>query len=287
MTKQPRSQTALLDKVLAGVPDDIATRLSTYAPGSLSADVWASCRTEVLTLVVATEPVSVTDARYTACALCVFVEWARREIGRVELRAAVTDCNVDRWFFAATTDRSKGVRQNYRARLRRVVRVLAGDPARTKRHPRGVAPIGYEGDELAVLVTAAEHSPDLAFALACAFADGTTVKQRLLPSVADPGAAEVFCRSFGLPSGWLDSASVCEPVSERTWRRARRAACAVGVDLTADRLHTTWLVWALDCTTPLRLLASSIGLTRADMEHAYPHLPLPTANTYRRYLRGE
>ena len=73
---------------------------------------------------------------------------------------------------------------------------------------------------------------------------------------------------------------------EEEWARARAAAEAAGVTLTAARLRATWVAAQLSAPRPVARIAHTCGLTRADLGNAVGHLPPVDTQEARRLLRG-
>lgn len=257
------------------ISPEVAAYLDGYRPTCLSAERWASCRDEVLRLVTATEPGEASDAKQTVGALCGFLAWASVTFGCVAPTDVVSDANVERWFQSLEGSKGKGTRSNLRARLRRVLRVLAGDEARMTRSERTTGPAPYSTAELTTLAAVARGSAALSTALALALVAGVVVPHAAGAAVPAPGQAREACAALALPCEWIDTIPRGDAAvfSDVLWSEARRAAERHGVNLLADRLRTTWLVHVLDACRPATDLARWYRLTRADLERALPHLP--------------
>lgn len=233
------------------LPEDLAGYLRGYRPHALTGEQWAACQGPVLDLAVRGELNDRTDAKQVLGALCAFLAWTDLTLGTLDPAAAVTGPHIERWFLSLRGMTGEGTRSNLRSRARRILRVLAGEPARTKRQPRRAGDGPYTDAELASLGEAARDSAPLAAALEHGLGTGTT-----------------------------------RPEADPTWDRARTAAAAAGVTLTARRLRITWLVTALSDAEPLHATARAHGLSRADLEAALPHLPAVPEPGYRDLLRG-
>lgn len=231
--------------------EDLAAYLRGYQPLALTDEQWTACRGPVLDLVTRSELNDRTDAKQVLGALCAFLAWTDLTLGTLDPAAAVTDPHIERWFLSLRGTTGEGTRSNLRSRARRILRVLSGEPARTKRQPRPAGDGPYTDAELATLAEAARDSAPLAAAL-----------------------------EHGLGHG------AARPEADPAWDRARTAAAAAGVTLTARRLRITGLVTALSDAAPLHATARAHGLSRADLEAALPHLPAVPEPGYRDLLRG-
>lgn len=233
------------------LPEDLAAYLRGYQPQRLSSAQWAVCRGPVLDLVARSELNDRADAKQVLGALCAFLAWTDLTLGTLDPAAAVTDPHIERWFLSLQGTTGEGTRSNLRSRVRRILRALAGEPARTKWQPRQAGDGPYTEVDLATLGEAARDNAPLAIAL----------ERGLCPSTMRPEA-------------------------DPTWDRARTAAATVGVTLTARRLRITWLAIVLSGAAPLYTTARAHGLSRADLEAALPHLPAIPEPGYRDLLRG-
>lgn len=231
--------------------EDLAAYLRGYQPHALTEEQWTVCHGPVLNLVARSELNDRTDAKQVLGALCAFLAWTDLTLGTLDPATAVTDPHIERWFLSLQGTTGEGTRSNLRSRVRRILRVLAGEPARTKRNPRQAGDGPYTDAELATLGEAARDNDPLAIAL-----------------------------EHGLDH------STMRPEADPTWDRARTAAATTGVTLTARRLRITGLVMALSDAAPLHATARAHGLSRADLEAALPHLPSVPEPGYRDLLRG-
>lgn len=235
----------------------IASYINSYNPTTLSDEQWRRVRAEVVDLALRAEPVSTTDAKTFMSSLCAFLAWSELKNGELAVAAALSADHVRRHIGDLEGTMSDGGRSNARGRLQRAQRVLAGEAARTKRQPRDQATPPLTADELARLATAAGDSDALAL---------------LLPGLGIGSETREF-EAFMPPSGPL-------------WTQARRAADAVGVKLTLDRLRVSWAVRQLHVQRPLTVTLTATPLTRADLENAKDHLPAIDPGLYRASLRG-
>jgi hypothetical protein len=127
---------------------DVKAYLATYVPTTLNASQWATVAETVRDLVARSEPRNGDDAKKVAGSLTEFLAWTDFHLGLLDVTVAVTDDNIERWFHALAGGKSNGSRSNQRGRVRRILRVLSGQPARTKRTPRGPGPAPYSADVL-------------------------------------------------------------------------------------------------------------------------------------------
>lgn len=250
----PPSQSAMIG---AG----IAAYIENYMPTTIAAAQWATVQPAVCELVARTEPTSRTDARTVLSALCRFMAWAEPIVGSSDLNVMLTSPMVERFADELEGDISDGGRDNHRGRLRRCLRVMAGEPARTKRGPRPTGAEPYAGDDISALTSAARSDDRLARAIASSLSGGTS------PS-----------SSLGVRNA--------QRLSRADWEAARRAACSVGVNLTQDRLRATWLHRLLQRPVALATLVRDEKLSRRDLENAMHHLPQSSPDHARELLRG-
>lgn len=237
----------------------ITNYVSRYVPISLTGQQWQRLAPDVQALTLRAEPVSTTDAKTFMSTLCAFLEWSERKNGPQPLAAAVTTDHVGRHINNLTGQISDGARSNAQGRLRRALRVLAGEPARTKRQPRTVSAAPYTEREVTALADAAVHSPALG-----------TVLSAL-------GHAETR-------NGEPKASTYAPPCPDR-WETARRAAARAGVHLTLDRVRLTWVVRQLSSDGALASTLTRTAMTRADLENAKDHLQVIDQEAYGTQLR--
>ncbi len=272
--------------------DQIAAAIRAYRPVALSDQHWATVSVWLCALVIASEPVNAVDARQTLATGTKYLHWTARELGTVDPDLVMDTETVDR--FAARHRGGAGDNTLSRdiGRLRRLMRVRAGEPSRTQRHTRGPGVRPYTDAEVTVLNDGAQRgSGNLAFALALGFGAG----------VVPPKATGVLVADFGRCLELADGRRLAIAGDEthrllaiRTdcaftstmWDEARHEAAGLGIDLRADRLHATWRLQILSASLPLAGLARMHRLTRADFDNCLAYLPAHTPADANRLLRG-
>lgn len=237
----------------------IASYVDRYVPTALADEQWQRVAPEVRALTLRSEPVSTTDAKTFMSTLCAFLEWSERKYGPQLLTAAVTADRVSRHIHDLDGQISGGGRSNAQGRLMRALRVLAGDPARTKRQPRSASAAPYTEREVTALAHAAAGSPAL---------------DTVLTALGHRESKRVESK----PETYM-------PPCPDSWAHARRAAADVGVHLTLDRVRLTWVVGQLSADGALASTLARTALTRADLENAKDHLHVVDQEAYGRQLR--
>lgn len=229
-----------------------------YQPARLTSDQWRRHELAVRALALATEPVSPTDAKTVLSAICGFLDWSESKLGPLPVSQVLTDDHVTRHIVELTSSQTAGTCNNVHGRLKRVLRVQHGEPARTKRQPRSAAARALTDAELASLSSIARTCPAVS----------------LLLSAMD---------SFtGAPAAFEQATSG----DAQQWAVTRQAAAEVSVLLRKDRLRATWIVRRLAGDVPLVQTLRDAELTRSDLETAKDNAPAVDLDRYRRYLRG-
>ena len=237
----------------------VASYVDRYLTTTLTEQQWQRLAADVKALTLRAEPVSATDARTFMSTLCAFLEWSERMNGPQPLAAVLTTDQVGRHINNLKGQISDGGRSNAQGRLRRALRVLAGEPARTKRQPRSASAAPYESPEMTALANAAVHEPAL----------GT-----VLTALGHREAA-----------GGAPGPAAFTPPCPDSWPQARQAAAAAGVHLTLDRVRLTWVVRQLTTDGALATTLKRTTLTRADLESAKDHLHVADQDAYKAQLR--
>lgn len=151
----------LPEELAALVGEEIAGFVEAYTPTTLSAQVWGQVQAEVCELTARTEPCSCADARIVLNALCQLLAWAHPITGSWCVKDVLTWPTVERFAAEMKGRLSASGRDNYRGRLRRCLRVLDGEPARTKRSVRGAGSRPYDVADRTSLRDACADDPEL------------------------------------------------------------------------------------------------------------------------------
>ena len=242
------------DALLAGdsAPELIARKVASYTPTCLTAGIWQQVAGPLRDLVLRSAPSSQVDARMLLGNACRFLAWAAPLAGTTSLPVVLTDVWINRYAVAHKGQRNEGTLGLEVSRLRRLVRTLAGEPARTQRGPASVGAAPYDAAEVALLARA-----------------GLPLDTLL---------------------GWLRPAPLGlagVATLDPRWQAARALAAGRGVALTWDRLQATATATALlGHDLPLGLLVARHGLTRRALEGIAPHLPRPEPQSSLALLRG-
>jgi hypothetical protein len=198
-------------------------------------------------------PTSREDAKTQMSVLCSFLAWTDRKLGSIDLGQVLTRDNVNRYLRHYEGRVPDHTLQNRAGRLRRAMRVAAGEAPRTVRGARKSAAAPYSPAELEALKAAA----------------------------ADPGSV---LRT--VVDSMLGAAPDAPPADTATCSAAEPAAAAVGVQLDRQRAATTRSVSLLTRPgTPAGLLRTA-ALSRSAADGALEHLPQTDEGTTRNQLRG-
>lgn len=250
MTHSSTDQTPLYPTT-ANVLEAIARRVAGYTPTLLTAETWALVAGPLRALVLATDPTSAADAGQLLSNACLFLSWAQPLAGTVQLDLVLTDAWVNRYAVAHKNTRAELTLAREVPRLRRLIRAVAGEPARTRRGPRSEGTAPYSDDELTRLDAAGLGIEGL-FALA-----------------ADVAAGRESSNARG-----------------GRWLAARSVAGTAGLDLTLDKVAATSLARLMTAEQPVAVLVHDHGLSRRSLESIATHLERPLASEGYRLLRG-
>jgi hypothetical protein len=241
--------------------ESVRTYIESYKPTTLNDEQWGRLSADVRALTSRSEPVSTTDVKTFMSTLCAFLAWSEQKYGQQPVAGALSADPVSRHIADLDPVMSAGGRSNARGRLHRALRVLAGEPARTKRQPRTASAPPLRDQELDALVPVARDNVALA-----------AVLQLVQPR-------ESSCDALDVPAPYT-------PPCDDEWAQARQAAATVGVSLTLDRVRVSWSVRQLSTELALSSLLPATKATRADLENAKDYLPEVDHERYRAHLRG-
>lgn len=265
---------------------EVAAYIPTFAPQrTLTASQWARCQEAVWLSCAATRPPSRADAKTQMSVLCAFLAYTDLVLGSVDLNTVLTEDLIQRFVAATVASARSGTRESRRTRLRRSLRAASGDLPRTVHTPRGQGPAPYALPELQRLVVGAGAHPALAAALARGLGAGVVVPAAVGTGPGDLSALQQALDKLGVDTGWTRRVPAA-PFTDEDWHQAKADADSAGAELTAARLHATWVASRLAEPGPFVQIAAAAGFTRADLDNAARHRPVVDPARSRELLRG-
>lgn len=226
-----------MDDTASATDPAITERIAAYTPTVLPDHLWSDCRDDIRSLVAATGPNSVEDAKSLLVALAKFVAWRDRSgMAPGPLRSTLDEASVGAYAASINNTSAQKTAENELGRLRRIHRRInqLPDPAPAATSRPRSAP--YTDDEIEQL--RASGSLELRAAVELALGSGTVI----------PAA-------YDHPAGY-DCAA---------WAQARSAARDLGIRLYSARLRATWAYQQSQRPIAAAALARS-GLTTSELD---------------------
>lgn len=280
-------------ELTAMIPPDALDMLRTYTPRRMPPELWARTRAQVCALAARADPINATDAKVMLAALTGFLAWSVEATGDSDLATALTTERVN-WYVAEQAGRmSAAGLDSRRGRLRRGLRVLAGEPSRTRRAPQRPGAAPYTPEECARLLAVGRAGyPPLVLALGLGAGAGVIVPAACGAWVHRDGDSLTVVTGAGqvalVHPDWVPVLATCppDPFTRPMWNHTRKIAAQAQVVLLADRLRASWVHRLLSTPAPFTVLQATYGMSRADLANCHHHLDTPEPTQALQLLRG-